>query len=107
MALETIERTATETVVQDGQVDTCIHHWVIEPPEAPTSRGACKKCGAQRVFVNYVAYSAWENELADDEQVPSPYGSFHGPTESELQRNHPSDFAASDATDNEKHDHIF
>jgi hypothetical protein len=34
-----------------GEV-TCIHHWLIEPPNGPTSMGVCKRCGAMREFDN-------------------------------------------------------
>ncbi|MDY6893123.1 MAG: hypothetical protein SVO26_05340 [Chloroflexota bacterium] len=38
----------------------CVHHWIIESPEGPTSKGVCKYCGEERVFQNYVPYSSWE-----------------------------------------------
>jgi len=28
------------------------HHWMIEPPDGPTSGGVCKKCGYRRQFFN-------------------------------------------------------
>lgn len=28
----------------------CRHHWLIEPPDGPTSEGVCKLCGARREF---------------------------------------------------------
>jgi hypothetical protein len=31
---------------------TCKHHWVIEPPDGPTSRGKCKLCGETKIFDN-------------------------------------------------------
>jgi hypothetical protein len=30
----------------------CKHHWVIEPPDGPTSKGVCKVCGEVKVFDN-------------------------------------------------------
>ena len=33
----------------------CVHHWVIEMPQGPTSEGRCKLCGAERAdFRNWV-----------------------------------------------------
>ena len=29
-----------------------IHHWVIEPPDGPTSPGVCRGCGEVRSFQN-------------------------------------------------------
>ena len=28
----------------------CRHHWLIEPPNGPTCRGRCRRCGAERDF---------------------------------------------------------
>lgn len=30
----------------------CAHHWIIEPPNGPTSGGTCQKCGEHRAFHN-------------------------------------------------------
>lgn len=51
--------------------ETCVHHWVIDPPEGPVSRGVCKKCGAVQEFPNYFPYSKWEGEKTDSEIVSS------------------------------------
>jgi len=32
--------------------DECLHHWVIEIADGPTSRGVCKICGAEKEFIN-------------------------------------------------------
>lgn len=31
---------------------TCQHHWLIEPPNGPTSKGVCKLCGEVKLFDN-------------------------------------------------------
>lgn len=33
-------------------VAACIHHWLCEPPNGPTSRAVCRLCGAEREFRN-------------------------------------------------------
>ena len=33
--------------------ETCRHHWIIEAPSGPTSKGVCKLCGAEKEFINY------------------------------------------------------
>ena len=33
----------------------CKHHWLIEPPEGPTSKGVCKLCGEIKMFDNILA----------------------------------------------------
>ena len=41
-------------VVERKAVETrCSHHWIIEPPAGPTSRGVCKLCGAVKEFDNF------------------------------------------------------
>ena len=30
----------------------CVHHWMIEEAQGPTSKGICKKCKVERVFEN-------------------------------------------------------
>ncbi len=35
----------------------CAHHWVIESPAVPTSRGCYTLCGAENDFPNYAQYS--------------------------------------------------
>lgn len=30
----------------------CNHHWIIDPPDGPISRGVCKICGVHREFQN-------------------------------------------------------
>jgi hypothetical protein len=42
----------------------CIHYWVIETPQGPTSMGRCKYCGATSEFKNYVPFPSWENKTS-------------------------------------------
>ncbi len=32
---------------------SCLHHWVIDPPAGPVSKGECRSCGKERDFPNY------------------------------------------------------
>lgn len=34
---------------------TCKHHWLIEPPNGPISKGVCKLCGEVKLFDNILA----------------------------------------------------
>ena len=40
----------------------CLHHWVLAPPEGPVSTGACRSCGEERDFPNYIEtpYNTWD-----------------------------------------------
>jgi hypothetical protein len=39
----------------------CIHHWIIDPPSGPTSKGRCKRCGEKRTFANTII----DNHMGD------------------------------------------
>jgi hypothetical protein len=43
-----------------------VHHWVIEEPHGPVSRGACKRCGAAREFRNF-----FDDLVPQDERRPA------------------------------------
>ncbi|HEY7270647.1 MAG TPA: hypothetical protein VH951_12550 [Dehalococcoidia bacterium] len=30
---------------------SCVHHWIVGPPEGDKSSGHCKHCGETRVFM--------------------------------------------------------
>ena len=42
--------------------EQCAHHWIIETPNGPTSRGVCRLCGAETEFSNYLPHSKWEEK---------------------------------------------
>jgi hypothetical protein len=48
-----------ELVVEE---EICAHHWLIESPNGPTSRGTCKVCGELREFKNSVQITSWESD---------------------------------------------
>ena len=37
-----------------GLPPVCTHHWLIETPTGPVSRGRCKLCGEERDFSNSI-----------------------------------------------------
>ena len=39
----------------------CVHHWIIEPAEGPTSAGVCAKCKASKDFSNSVHTPDWKS----------------------------------------------
>ncbi len=39
-------------LIPGGEEKPCCHHWMIEPPNGPVSRGVCRRCGYQRQFWN-------------------------------------------------------
>ncbi|MBI2165608.1 MAG: hypothetical protein HYU29_04320 [Chloroflexi bacterium] len=49
------------------EVIGCRHHWVIDTPSGPMSKGTCKSCGEVRVFKNYVETSYWDDDVPLDQ----------------------------------------
>ena len=41
---------------------TCRHHWVIDAPDGPVSRGKCRACGEARDFKNTIDSTPWGEE---------------------------------------------
>lgn len=50
--------TATPTIEVEN-IQTCAHHWVIQPAMGPSSQGVCQICGESRDFQNYVEAASW------------------------------------------------
>ena len=54
----------------------CVHHWIIDAPEGPVSRGMCKKCGEERDFSNYLEHPGqWQENVSLDQVTTGAY--FH------------------------------
>jgi len=34
----------------------CVHHWMCEPPDQKWSKGTCKFCGEERLFLNWMHF---------------------------------------------------
>ncbi len=42
------------------EVVVCTHHWIIETPDGPVSKGRCRLCRAEREFSNSVeTWGGW------------------------------------------------
>lgn len=46
----------------EEQPQTCVHEWVIEPPNGPTSQGKCRRCGEVRAFRNSLDITYWDTQ---------------------------------------------
>ena len=42
----------------------CQHHWLIEAPSGPFSKGVCRVCGEERQFQNYVEGHSWSSDIS-------------------------------------------
>jgi len=47
----------------------CLHHWVIEKPAGPTSKGICRQCGETRDFQNYIEGSPWRYDVSPEQML--------------------------------------
>lgn len=70
MTNSTVQQTVEELEYKGEQI-TCVHHWIIDEPEGPVSKGYCKKCGEEREFQNYFPHSIWEGKQTDEEVAKS------------------------------------
>ena len=68
------------------EAPTCRHHWLIEPPGAATSKGRCKRCGAEREFRNSANDLPW--------QVGEPSTTLSTPDLRNYQREHVDEIVA-------------
>lgn len=44
--------------------NNCRHHWLIERALGPTSRGICRFCGAEKIFLNIVEETESKSNLS-------------------------------------------
>ena len=58
-----VAATEGEVVEREAEQNSqCLHHWLIESPGGPTSKGVCRVCGAEREFKNYLEGARWEED---------------------------------------------
>ncbi len=51
-----------DRVAEEATVPECLHHWVIETADGPTSEGVCQKCAEVKTFANYAQQNSWSNQ---------------------------------------------
>ena len=62
------EKETAETE-EEEQISDCMHHWVIDSPNGPTSVGVCKVCGERSEFRNSMPGSGWDRENAQKKRA--------------------------------------
>ena len=50
--MATKRHSQTQTIVLDHEGQDCKHHWLIESPHGPISKGICRICGDEKGFRN-------------------------------------------------------
>ena len=69
---KTAGATASENPSADVAGESCIHHWVIDPPNGAVSEGHCKTCGENKEFRNSFEYSSWYGNKAPGPKNKAP-----------------------------------
>jgi len=64
----------------------CIHFWVIDSPDGPTSLGQCKYCHEERLFKNTLPERKWREDSTQRFMRDPSYLSRPGP--GEMQNGH-------------------
>ncbi len=59
----------SQIAVKDGETEaeeasSCQHQWMIDAPNGPSSHGACRLCGEEKEFLNYIEGSSWGYEVS-------------------------------------------
>jgi hypothetical protein len=57
-----IQQLSIPATAQDRLQSACRHHWIIEPPMGPISRGVCLHCDEVREFKNYIDSAPWSDD---------------------------------------------
>ncbi len=76
-----IRQEPVQTAPEDAQVETCCHHWVIEPANGPISRGICRRCNEPREFRNSIVDVERDYYDAAPSDKPELWGQSKAPPE--------------------------
>jgi hypothetical protein len=49
---------------EQQQKPVCRHHWMIDAPVGPVSRGVCQLCSEVRDFKNYIESAPWGDDVS-------------------------------------------
>ena len=59
-----VQQIARPAPGREQEQATCRHHWIIEAPTGPVSKGTCQQCGELREFKNYIDSAPWADDSA-------------------------------------------
>ena len=54
-----VQQASRPAWAQETPAVACRHHWIIEAPVGPVSRGVCQECSEVREFKNYIESAPW------------------------------------------------
>ena len=64
-----VQQASRPTADSRNERKGCPHHWLIETPVGPVSKGTCRLCGQLNEFKNYVEASPWGEEAAPAKKI--------------------------------------
>ena len=56
---------------EEKQPSQCLHHWLIDSPGGPISKGVCRRCGVEQEFKNFLEGARWDDDRPNDQVVLS------------------------------------
>ena len=62
-----IQQASRPAPVEQQEEVVCRHHWIIEAPTGPISRGVCQLCEEVREFKNYIEAAPWGEDAPADQ----------------------------------------
>ena len=69
-----VQQVSREIPGKEQQLLVCRHHWIIEAPMGPVSRGTCRVCDEVREFKNFIDSAPWSEDTSgtssDDKHSP-------------------------------------
>lgn len=68
-----VQQISRQAPGQEEGKAVCRHHWIIEAPTGPMSRGVCQLCEDVREFKNYIESAPWgedTNAAPSGVQIP-------------------------------------
>ncbi len=64
MRTKRVKQEEIAVITEARDLSGCEHHWVIDKPAGPTSRGTCRSCGEERDFQNYIEGTGWGGDVS-------------------------------------------
>ena len=64
-----VTATGGSPVRNEGGARCCGHHWLIDSPGGPTSKGVCRLCGIERQFRNYLEGARWDEDASSAQEL--------------------------------------
>ena len=65
-----VQQASKPAPAQKKEKAMCRHHWIIDAPVGPVSRGVCQQCSEVREFKNYIESAPWGEDTSGTQSGP-------------------------------------